>query len=91
MLIYPFNHGTANYFYPYNEALSIFKTDSLHVINENGVQFVGMSFPGNFNPINLLKRFYSINFTPAFITPDNNEAFNAEKTKKIYLKYNVIP
>ncbi|MEQ1798607.1 MAG: hypothetical protein ABL872_11695 [Lacibacter sp.] len=88
MIIYPFNLSTGNYMYPDNEALSTFKRDSLQVINENGVRFVMVSFPGQSDPRNPLKGFYSISIAPAFIIPDDNDAFNSEKIRKIYLKYN---
>ena len=88
LLIYPFNLSTGNYIYPDNEALSIYKKDSLQVINENGIRFVGVNFPGQSDPRNPLKGFYSISVAPAFIIPDDNDAFNIEKTRKIYLKYN---
>lgn len=88
LLIYPFNLATNDYMYPHNEALSIFKIDSLQVINENGVRFVRVSFPGQTDPRNPLKGFRSISIAPAFIIPDDNDAFNTEKTRKIYLKYN---
>lgn len=88
MLIYPFNLNTDNYLYPREEALSVFKRDSLLVINENGVKFVLVKFPLNSDPRNPLKLFYSISIAPAFIIPDDNGAFTIEKTRKIYLKYN---
>ncbi len=88
MIIYPFNLSTGNYIYPDNEALSIFKKDSLQVINENGVRFVMVSFPGQSDPRNSLRGFYSVSIAPAFIIPDDNNAFNVEKKRKIYLKYN---
>jgi len=88
MIIYPFNLSTGNYMYPDNEALSTFKRDSLQIINENGVRFVRVSFPGQSDPRNPLRGFYSISVAPAFIIPDDNDAFNSEKTRKIYLKYN---
>ena len=88
MLIYPFNLNTGNYMYPDNEALSAFKRDSLQVINENGVRFVMVSLPGNSDPRNPLRGFYSISVAPAFIFPDDIDAFNSEKTRKVYLKYN---
>ena len=40
------------------------------------------------DPRNVLDAFYSIKISPAFIIPDDNSAFDAEKTRKIYLQYN---
>ena len=88
MVIYPFNVSTNEYMYPGNEMLSPFKKDSLQVINENGVRFTRVNFPGQSDPRNPLKGFYSISVSPAFIIPDDNDAFNTEKTRKVYLKYN---
>ena len=88
MIIYPFNLSTDNYIYPDNESLSIFKRDSLQVINEDGKRFTGVKFPGQSDPRNPLRGFYSISVAPAFIIPDDNDAFNTEKTRRIYLKYN---
>lgn len=88
MIIYPFNLSTGNYMYPDNETLSSFKRDSLQIINENGVRFIMVSFPGQSDPRNPLRGFYSISVAPAFIIPDDNDAFSSEKTRKIYLKYN---
>lgn len=88
MVIYPFNQSTDNYLYPDNETLSPFKKDSLQVFNENGVRFNFVSFTNQSDPRNALKGFYSVSIAPAFIIPDDNDAFNAEKTRKIYLKYN---
>jgi len=88
MVIYPFNQSMGNYLYPEDETLSPFKKDSLQVFNENGVKFNFVSFPKQSDPRNPLKLFYSVTVAPAFIIPDDNDAFNAEKSRKIYLKYN---
>jgi len=87
MVIYPFNLSLNNYFYPQDEFRSSFKKDSLQVINEDGRRFPLVSFILNSDPRNVLEAFYAIKISPAFIIPDDESAFNAEKTRKIYIKY----
>jgi hypothetical protein len=88
MVIYPFNIAMDNYFYPEVESQSSFKRDSLQVINEDGRRFPAVRFLLKADPRNQLNRFYAVDVAPAFIIPDDNSAFNAEKTRKIYLQYN---
>src|ERR1035437_7323951 len=88
IVIYPFNLSLNNYFYPQDEFRSPFKKDSLQVINEDGRLFPNISFLLETDPRNALQAFYSIKIEPAFLIPDDNSAFDAEKTRKIYLKYN---
>lgn len=88
MLIYPYNLATNSYLYLENESLSLFKRDSLKIINEDGRRFPLVSFLLQSDPRDALKRFYSIKISPAFLIPDDNNAFNAERTRKIYLSYN---
>jgi hypothetical protein len=88
MIIYPFNTNTDEYLYPDIDSLSFFKRDSLQVINEDGKKFTLISFPGQSDPRDPLRGFYSISIAPAFIIPDDNDAFVTEKARKIYLKYN---
>ena len=88
LLVYPFNLSMANYFYPQDEFRSSFKKDSLQVINEDGRRFPNISFILVTDPRNVLEAFYAIKISPAFIIPDDNSAFDTEKTRMIYLKYN---
>ena len=87
LVIYPFNQSAGNYLYPDDQTLSPFKKDSLQIFNENGVKFNLVSFTNQSDPRNTLKGFYSVSIAPAFIIPDDNDAFNAEKTRKIFLQY----
>ena len=87
-MIYPFDIATNNYLYLENESFSLFKRDSLTIVNEDGRRFPLVSFLLQSDPRDALKRFYSIKLSPAFIIPDDNDAFNKEKTRRIYLKYN---
>ena len=88
MVIYPFNLSLNSYFYLQDEYQSVFKKDSLQVINEDGRRFPNISFLLEQDPRGGLQNFYAIKISPAFIVPDDNTAFDTEKTRKIYLKYN---
>lgn len=88
LLVYPFNLSMNNYFYPQDDFRSPFKKDSLQVINEDGRKFPNVSFLLEEDPRGGLQKFYAIKISPAFIIPDDNGAFEIEKTRKIYLKYN---
>lgn len=88
LVIYIFNTDTNDYLYPEKADSSIFKKDSLQVYNENGRRFTGVSFFEDSDPRNRLRRFFTVKISPAFIIPDDNDAFEREKTRSIYLKYN---
>lgn len=88
LLVYPFNVSMNNYFYPQDDFRSSFKKDSLQIINEDGRRFPNISFLLEEDPRGGLQKFYAIKISPAFIIPDDNSAFDMEKTRKIYLKYN---
>lgn len=88
MLIYPFNLSLNDYFYPQDEFRSIFKKDSLQVINEDGKVFTNVTFILAADPRAPLNNIYAVKVAPAFIIPDDNSAFSTEKIRKIYLKYN---
>ena len=82
-----FNAATNSYMYPREEFQSSFKRDSLQVFNEDGKKFNFVSFGLALDPRNNLNGYYGINISPAFIIPDDNDAFNHEKSRKIYLQY----
>ncbi len=88
LVIYPFDNATNEYLYPEDAFRSPFNRDSLQVFNEDGKRFELVSFALQQDPRGGLKRFYYLSIRPAFIIPDDNSAFNAEKTRKIYLRYN---
>jgi len=88
LLIYPYHTALGNYFYPEDEFRSPYKKDSLQVFNEDGKKFELVEFLLKSDPVNPLIGFYAIAVTPAFIIPDDNEAYEREKTRNIYLKYN---
>ena len=83
-----FNTATNNYMYPREEFQSSFKKDSLQVFNEDGKKFNFVNFRLALDPRNNLNGYYGVNISPAFIIPDDNDAFTREKTRKIYLQYN---
>lgn len=82
------NTSTGKYMYPQDEFQSIFKRDSLQVFNEGGRKFNFVNFGLTQDPSNSLNQYYGVNISPAFIVPDDSDAFNQEKTRKIFLKYN---
>jgi hypothetical protein len=88
MVIYPFHTGLNEYFYPEDEFRSPYKRDSLQIFNEDSRRFERVSFLLKSDPTNPLKGFYAILLAPAFIIPDDNDAYQREKVRKIYLKYN---
>ena len=88
MLIFPFDNALDKYLYTENPFTNIFNRDSLKVINQDGTQPFSVSFLIKSDPRNQLNSFYAIKISPAFFVPDDNDAFNSEKTRKIYLKYN---
>ncbi len=88
IVIYPFHTGLNEYFYPEDEFRSPYKRDSLQVFNEDGRKFERVRFLLNNDPAIPLNRFYAISIAPAFIIPDDNNAFQTEKTRNVYLKYN---
>lgn len=83
-----FNTVANNYMYPRDEFKSPFKKDSLQVFNEDGRKFNFVNFALAQDPRNHLDGYYGVNISPAFIIPYDNDAFNQEKTRKIFLKYN---
>lgn len=83
-----FNTATNNYMYPREEFQSSSKKDSLQVFNEDGKQFNFVNFGLALDPRNNLDGYYGLSISPAFIIPDDNDAFNQEKSRKIYLQYN---
>jgi hypothetical protein len=88
LLIDPYHTTLGNYFYPEDEFRSPYKKDSLKVFNEDGKKFELVRFLLNSDPANPLNRIYTISVAPAFIIPDDKDAFESEKTRNIYLKYN---
>ena len=76
------------FFYPEDEFRSPYKRDSLLVLHENGRRIERVRFQLNQDPRGGIRRIYEIFIAPAFIIPDDNEAFHREKTRKIYLRYN---
>lgn len=88
LVIYPFHTATNEYIYSDISSRSIFDRDSLQVINEDGRVFSLVSFLLEQDPRNRLKRFYAIRVAPAFIIPQDNDAYTTEKRRSIYLKYN---
>jgi hypothetical protein len=89
--ISPFDVASNRYIYTDNFSTTIFKRDSLKIINQNGTENLNTSFKLNTDPINPLNRIYSIDIHD-FFGDNDSDAFNAEKIKKVYLKYyyNVI-
>jgi len=83
-----FNTATNEYTYPENETLSPFKRDSLQVFNEDGRKFNFVNFGLAQDPRNPSARYYGVKISPAFIIPDDNDAFDQEKSRRIYLQYN---
>jgi hypothetical protein len=88
LLIDPYHTGLGNYFYPEDEFRSPYKKDSLQVFNEDGKKFERVQFLLNSDPANSLNRIYTISVAPAFIIPDDNNAYEREKTRNVYLVYN---
>ncbi len=83
-----FHTGMGNYFYPVDEFRSPYKRDSLQVFNEDGRKFELVNFGLELDPRNHLNSFYGVKISPAFMIPGDEEAYNSEKTRKIFLKYN---
>lgn len=83
-----FNTVTNGYMYPRDEFQSAFKKDSFQVFTDGTRGFNGFNFYLEQDPKNPLNQYYAVNFSPVFFIPEDNDAFDHEKTKKIYLKYN---
>ena len=83
-----FNSVANSYMYPRDEFLSLYKKDSLKVYTEGSRQFNFVGFGLQQDPIDPLKQYYGLSISPIFFIPEDNDAFNQEKTKKIFLKYN---
>jgi hypothetical protein len=83
-----FNTAANEYMYPRDEFRSQFKRDSLRVYTEGSRGFNFLEFGLAQDPKDPLHQFYAIEISPSFFIPEDNDAFNQEKTKKIYLKYN---
>ena len=88
ILVYPFDIAADKYLYTDNPFTTIFKRDSLKVFNQDGTQPFSVSFLIKSDPRNQLNSFYAILISPAFIIPNDNAAFDVEKSRNIYLKYN---
>jgi hypothetical protein len=88
IVVYAYNTNTKEYFYPEDEWRSPFKRDSLQVFDENGKKIELIGFGLQQDSINPLQRFYLIDIRPIFRIPEDNDAFQTEKTRKIFLKYN---
>jgi len=83
-----FNTISNDYMYPQDEFRSGFKKDSFQVYTDGTRSFNGINFYLKTDPRNSTNAYYAVSFSPIFFIPEDNEAFNQEKTKKIYLKYN---
>jgi hypothetical protein len=83
-----FNTAANEYMYPRDEFRSPFKKDSLRVYTDGPRGFNFVEFGLAQDPKDLLHQYYGVKISPAFFIPEDNDAFNREKTKKIYLKYN---
>ncbi len=88
ILIYPFNTAANEYFHPQLESDSPYRRDSLKVLDEEGKSYPFVRFLPKQDPRNALRIFYAIQASPAFRIPKDNDAFNVEKTRKMYLQYN---
>ena len=84
--ISPFDNALNNYIYTNNSFTSIFKRDSLKILNQNGTENLNISFTLGSDPRNPLNTFYSVDIK-GFFGDNDNDAFTSEKTKVIYLKY----
>lgn len=85
--VHLFDKATNEYFYP-ELGPSLYNKDSFQVFNEDGRKLERIGFGLVEDPRNNLKRFYGVTIAPAFMMPGDEDAYNAEKTRKIYLKYN---
>jgi hypothetical protein len=74
--------------YPGNEFQTTYKRDSLQVYTDGSRGFNWFGFGLERDPKDPLNQYYSIGVSPIFFIPEDNDAFNQEKTKKIYIQYN---
>jgi len=88
LIIYPFNTVANDFLYPEIESRSQYKRDSLQVLDDEGKEYPFLDFLLKSDPRNTINGFYAIKVSPGFRIPQDNDAYNAEKTKQIYLKYN---
>lgn len=82
-----FNTANNEYFYPENKRLSPYNIDSL-TIRDSKENLLQTDFQLNSDPRNPLKKFYVVQAYPIFKDADDEEAFNNEETKFLYIKYN---
>jgi hypothetical protein len=74
--------------YPSNEYNAIYKRDSLKIYTDGPRQFNRYGTGLEQDPKDPLNQFYSVGFSPLFFIPEDNDAFDHEKTKKVYIQYN---
>lgn len=82
-----FNIANSEYFYPENEMLSPYNIDSLTIKDSKG-NLLRTNFQLNSDPRNPLKRINVVEAYPIFKDSDDQEAYNKEETKFLYIKYN---
>lgn len=84
LVIYLFDRAADQYLYIDNDNLSLFKKDSFKVFNEDGRKFELVSFARESDPRDRVKGFFAVAIAPAFMIPDDNDAFTREKTRNIH-------
>ncbi len=88
LLIHPFDTRTDKYFYQIPGLVSVYNQDSLQVFNDDGQRVKLVIFLLEVDPRNKNNSYYPVKISPAFFIPQDNSAYDLEKTKKMYLKYN---
>lgn len=86
--IHIYNTATGSYMYPGNEFQTTYKRDSLKIYTDGPRQFNWYGTGLEQDPKDPLNQYYSIGFSPLFFIPEDNDAFDHEKTKKVYIQYN---
>jgi hypothetical protein len=83
-----YNTATNSYMFPRNEFQTTYKRDSVRVYTDGPRGFNWYGFGLEQDPKDPLNQYYGMGITPIFFIPEDNDAFNQEKTKKIYIQYN---
>lgn len=87
LIINFFNTANNEYFYPENKNLSPYNIDSL-TIRDSKENLLQTDFQLNQDPRNPLKRINVVEEYPIFTDSSDDQAFNKEEIKFLYIKYN---
>ncbi|NTS42503.1 MAG: hypothetical protein EOO10_08485 [Chitinophagaceae bacterium] len=82
-----FHTANDQYFYTENPNLSPFRLDSLKILDSRG-KLLNTPTGIDQDHRNPLRKIYTVGIYPIFIPSDDEEAFNSEQSKWIYIYYN---